>query len=61
MPPNELVHDAAGSRIVMDAIGYVSCDADSPAEVPSEGLPSDVVVFDQYVPAIEGIEAWPNI
>lgn len=37
-------------------IGVVENDALDVADVPSEGLPSRVRVFDQYTPALEGIQ-----
>lgn len=42
--------------IELAPIGWVSCPAQAVADVPSEGVPSDVVLREQYAPALTGIE-----
>ena len=37
-------------------LGTVRCDAHTVAEVPSEGLPSDVVLDEAYLDALHGVE-----
>jgi tRNA (Thr-GGU) A37 N-methylase len=47
--------------IEMTPIGTVRCPATTVADVPSEGLPSDVVLDPQYLPALRGIEVGDDL
>jgi tRNA-Thr(GGU) m(6)t(6)A37 methyltransferase TsaA len=49
------------SVIQLHPVGFVSCAAQTPEEVPSEGLPSSLHINPSLIPALKGLEAGMEI